>query len=269
MSQFQLPPTPRPQSTGQQNCPPQRVCPLPPKCPPPRVCPLPKPCPECQPCELARLLSIDYLTSETDIKVSWMLINPPLVDTNTYRIQLSRSELFGPRDTVSYTITSNSIGDINFSNVQLGSRDQLVLGINQYRTIYARIMILVADTAMFSNMITMSRLRLNYLNYRRMNSDNMSGVISANLSMGSQLYASNVPIYIENVNARGDVISQQVATVLSVSNNVVIVNIDIASPQNVLFLSPPYKCRVYFVIGQGTPEESKFYSNYLAPQIVN
>ena len=266
----QLPPTPRPQSTGQQNCPPQRVCPLPQKCPPPRVCPVQKPCQECQPCELARLLSVEYLTAETGIKVSWLLINPPLVDTNIYRIQLSSNELFVGRDIVSYTITSsNNTGDINFSSVQLGSREQLLLGINRYTPIYARIMILVADTPMYSNMITLSRLHLNYLNYRRMTSDNMSGVISANLSMGSQLYASNVPIYIENVNARGDVISQQVATVLSVSNNVIIVNIDIASPQNVLFLSPPDKCRVYFVTGQGTPEEKKFYSNYLSPQIVN
>jgi hypothetical protein len=146
----------------------------------------------------------------------------------------------------------------------------LLTGLSTYIPTYTRLQIVVDNLVTYSNIVTVSRLRLNSLNFRYLyGSDSITGTVSANLSMSNQTYALNLPIYIETVNSLHVITSQQLANVVSASNNESISSIDIVAPINIQLTRRDDRYRVYFVRDQGTPEEKKFYSNYLSPQIVN
>jgi hypothetical protein len=132
---------------------------------------------------------------------------------------------------------------------------------------YVRIAMIFSNNQVeYSNYVRLDRLKLETLDYTLVSDSVTAGTISANISINGQLYSMNPQVNIENTDESGRTSSRQL--ILSdIVNDRDVIRASAMTPMNVVFFNPPKKSRLFIVVGEGTPSERVYYSNYVLPRI--
>lgn len=257
-------------------------CPKCPKCPLPTVCPPPN-CPPCiqgvgdiggRPprqdqirltCEKLRILSADLLSASAGIKVYWMIYDQDIVNYPQlrYSLQLSSSTDFNLDTTWSYPIEAQ----VSSNGFIVSTKTFNRISPMPSEIEYVRIAMIFSNNQVeYSNYVRLDRLKLETLDYTLVSDSVTAGTISANISINGQLYSMNPQVNIENTDESGRTSSRQL--ILSdIVNDRDVIRASAMTPMNVVFFNPPKKSRLFIVVGEGTPSERVYYSNYVLPRI--